>query len=281
LAWVGIVEMPELYEQIEQAASAIQAKWSARPVVGIILGTGLGGLVEEIDNDATIPYAEIPHFPHSTAPTHAGRFVCGRLAGKNVVVMEGRFHYYEGYSLKQITLPVRVMKALGCETLIVSNACGGLNPQFAKGDLMMIEDHINLMGDNPLIGKNDDRLGPRFPDMCYPYDRELLALARRVALEEKIVLHQGVFVAVPGPNLETRAEYRYLRTIGGDVVGMSTVPEVLVGVHCGLRNVGISVVTDMGLPDALRPICLADIIETANAAEKKLRVLVRRIVAEC
>jgi purine-nucleoside phosphorylase len=195
--------------------------------------------------------------------------------------MEGRFHFYEGHSLQQITLPVRVMKALGCEILLVSNACGGLNPQFRKGELMMIEDHINLMGDNPLIGPNDERLGPRFPDMCYPYDRELLALARRVALEEKIVLHQGVFVAVPGPNLETRAEYRFLRICGADVVGMSTVPEVLVGVHCGLRNVGVSVITDMGLPDALEPVNLADIIATANAAEKKLRVLVRRLVQEC
>ncbi len=273
--------MSEMYEQIEQAKTAIQSRWHARPLVGIILGTGLGGLVDEIECEAAIPYGDIPHFVHSTAPSHAGRFICGRLAGKSVVVMEGRLHFYEGYSLQQITLPVRAMKALGCEILVVTNACGGLNPQFAKGDLMAIEDHINLMGDNPLIGKNDDRLGPRFPDMCYPYDLELLALARRVALEEKIVLHRGVFAAVPGPNLETRAEYRYLRTIGADVVGMSTVPEVLVGVHSGLRNVGISVITDMGLPDALKPICLADIIETANAAEKKLRVLVRRIVAEC
>ena len=195
--------------------------------------------------------------------------------------MEGRFHYYEGYSLKQITLPVRVMKALGCEVLIVSNACGGMNPQFQKGDLMMIEDHINLLGDNPLIGPNDDRLGPRFPDMCRPYDRDLLALARRIALEEKIVLHQGVFVAVPGPNLETRAEYRFLRGIGADVVGMSTVPEILVGVHSGMRNVGISVITDICLADALEPVNIDDIIATANTAEKKMRVLVRRLVQEC
>jgi purine-nucleoside phosphorylase len=274
-------DMPELYEQIQEAKATIQARWKGRPQVGIILGTGLGGLVEEIEVEATLDYADIPHFPEPTAPTHAGRLVCGRLAGKSVVAMEGRFHYYEGYSLQQITLPVRVMKALGCEILIVSNACGGMNPQFAKGDLMMIEDHINLMGDNPLLGKNDERLGPRFPDMCYPYDRKLLALARRIALEEKIVLHQGVFVAVPGPNLETRAEYRFLRGAGADVVGMSTVPEILVGVHAGLRNAGISVITDMCLPDALEPVNIADIIETANAAEKKLRVLVRRLVQEC
>jgi purine-nucleoside phosphorylase len=273
--------MPELYEQIQEATAAIQARWKGRPRVGIILGTGLGGLVEEIAAEAVLPYGDIPHFPVPTVPTHAGRLVCGRLAGQSVVAMEGRFHFYEGYSLRQITLPVRVMKAMGCEVLIVSNACGGMNPQFAKGELMIIEDHINLIGDNPLLGPNDDRLGPRFPDMCYPYDRELIALARRIALEEKIVLHQGVFVAVPGPNLETRAEYRFLRGIGADVVGMSTVPEVLVGVHSGLRNVGLSVITDMCLPDALEPANLPDIIAAANAAEKKLRVLVRRLVGEC
>ena len=194
--------------------------------------------------------------------------------------MEGRFHYYEGYSLQQITLPVRVMKALGCEVLMVSNACGGMNPQYAKGDLMIIDDHINLMGDNPLIGKNDDRLGPRFPDMCRPYDPDLIALTARVALDEKIACHKGVFVAVTGPNLETRAEYRFLRGIGADVVGMSTVPEVIVGVHCGLRNLGLSVVTDLCLPDSLEPVVLEDILATAAIAEKKLRVLVRRVVGE-
>ncbi len=192
--------------------------------------------------------------------------------------MEGRLHFYEGYTLQQITLPVRVMKALGCEVLVVSNACGGMNPQHAKGDIMVIEDHINLLGDNPLIGKNDDRLGPRFPDMSQPYDRELLKLARKVALEEKIVCHQGVFVAVPGPNLETRAEYRLLRAGGADVVGMSTVPEIIVAVHCGLRNVGFSIITDMCLPDALEPANVEDIIATANVAEKKLRVVVRRLI---
>jgi purine-nucleoside phosphorylase len=272
--------MPELYDQIQQAVQAIRAKWSGRPRIGVILGTGLGGLAEEIEAEASLAYADIPHFPVPTVHSHAGRFVCGRLAGQTVVAMEGRFHFYEGYSLKQITLPVRVMKALGCEALIVSNACGGMNPQFAKGDLMVIEDHINLMGDNPLIGKNDDRLGLRFPDMCYPYDRDLIARARRIALEEKIVCHQGVFVAVPGPNLETRAEYRFLRGIGADVVGMSTVPEVIVGVHAGLRNLGLSVITDQCLPDALAPVKLEDVIAVANAAEKKLRVLVRRVVQE-
>jgi purine-nucleoside phosphorylase len=192
--------------------------------------------------------------------------------------MEGRIHAYEGYSLQQIGFPVRVMKALGCEILIASNACGGMNPMYAKGDLMLLDDHINLMNGNPLIGPNDERLGPRFPDMSRPYDRELIALAQRVALEERIVCHKGVYVAVTGPNLETRAEYRFLRAIGADVVGMSTVPEVIVASHCGLRTLGISVVTDMCLPDALEPASLEDIIATANAAEKKLRVLVRRVL---
>ncbi len=272
--------MSELYDRIEEAHKAIQAKWNGQPRVGIILGTGLGGLVEEIQTEAAFPYGDIPHFPLSTAPGHAGRLVCGKLAGKTVMAMEGRFHFYEGYTLEQITFPVRVMKALGCEALIVSNACGGMNPQYAKGDLMVIEDHINLMGDNPLIGKNDERLGIRFPDMCFPYDRDLIARTLRVALEERIVCHKGVFVAVPGPNLETRAEYRFLRGIGADVVGMSTVPEVIVGVHAGLRNLGLSVVTDLCLADALEPVNLAEIIATANAAEKKLRVLVRRVVGE-
>jgi purine-nucleoside phosphorylase len=270
----------ELFDLVQEAAAAVRSKWAGKPRVGIILGTGLGGLAEEIKTEASIPYEDIPHFPTSTVVTHAGRLVCGKLAGKAVVAMEGRFHFYEGYSLQQITLPVRVMKALGCDVLIVSNACGGMNPQWAKGDIMVIEDHINLIGDNPLIGKNDDRLGIRFPDMCWPYDRELIALTKRVALEEKISLQQGVFVAVAGPNLETRAEYRFLRMIGADVVGMSTVPEIIVGVHSGLRNLGLSVITDVCLPDALEPASLEDIIATATAAEKKLRVLVRRVVQE-
>jgi purine-nucleoside phosphorylase len=272
--------MPELYDQIQDAVRHIQSRWSGKPRVGIILGTGLGGLTGEIEMEASFAYEEIPHFPTSTVVSHTGRLVCGKLGGKTVVAMEGRFHFYEGYSLRQITLPVRVMKALGCEVLIVSNACGGMNPQYAKGDIMVIEDHINLIGDNPLIGKNDDRLGPRFPDMCFAYDRQLIALTRRIAQEEKIGCQQGVFVAVAGPNLETRAEYRFLRAIGADVVGMSTVPEVIVGVHCGLRNVGFSIVTDMCLPDALEPVKLEEILATAHAAEKRLRVLVRRVVQD-
>ncbi|HZU34922.1 MAG TPA: purine-nucleoside phosphorylase [Gemmataceae bacterium] len=270
--------MTELYDRIQQTRQAIEARWSGRPRIGIILGTGLGALAGDIEAEATFPYAELPHFPHATVTSHAGQLVCGRLSGKTIVAMEGRFHFYEGYSLQQITFPVRVMKALGCEVLIVSNACGGMNPQYGKGDLMVIEDHINLLGDNPLIGKNDERLGPRFPDMCFAYDRQLVALTQQIALEERIVCHKGVYVAVPGPNLETRAEYRFLRGIGADVVGMSTVPEVIVGVHCGLRNLGLSVITDICLPDALQPVSLAEILATAAEAEKKLRVLVRRVV---
>jgi purine-nucleoside phosphorylase len=272
--------MLELYHQIQEAASDVRGKWPRTPAAGIILGTGLGKLSEDIAIETVIPYEAIPHFPRSTAPTHKGQLVCGTLAGKPVVTMEGRHHFYEGYTLQEVTFPVRVMKALGASVLIVSNACGGMNPQWDKGDLMLIEDHINLLGDNPLIGPNDDRLGDRFPDMCQAYDRELLELGKRIALEEQIVCHQGVFVAVSGPNLETAAEYRFLRGIGADVVGMSTVPEVIVAVHSKMRILGISVITDKCLPDALEPVSLPDIIKTANEADKKMRVLVRRVVAE-
>ena len=266
------------YEQIQEAAQAIQAVWKGRPRVGIILGTGLGALAQDITAEATIPYEQIPHFPQSTVQSHAGRLVCGTLAGKCVVAMEGRFHFYEGYKLQQVTFPVRVLKALGCDTLIVSNACGGLNPQYSTGDIMLIEDHINLIGDNPLIGKNDDRLGVRFPDMCHAYDPALLKLAKQIAVEERLPVQQGVYVAVAGPNLETRAEYRFLRTIGADVVGMSTVPEVIVAVHAGLKTLGFSAITDMCLPDALEPTSLAKILAVAAECEKKLRTLVRKVV---
>ena len=270
--------MPELYDQIAEATAAVQARWNGRPTVGIILGTGLGALAEDIRDGVTIPYQELPHFPHSTVQSHAGELVCGKLAGKSVVAMSGRFHAYEGYSLQRITFPVRVLKSLGCKVLIVSNACGGLNPQYAKGDIMLIEDHINLLGDNPLIGPNDDRLGDRFPDMSEPYDKELLALTKRLAVDEKLQVRQGVFVAVTGPNLETRAEYRFLRTIGADVVGMSTVPETIVAVHSKMKVLGFSIITDMCLPDALEPTSLAEIVAVANEAEKTLRRLVRRVV---
>jgi purine-nucleoside phosphorylase len=269
----------ELFGQIEEVTAAIRAKWDRQPRAGIILGTGLGSLADEITCEASFDYEELPHFPTSTAISHRGRLVCGTLQDLPVVAMEGRLHMYEGYSLKQITLPVRVMRALGAELLVVSNACGGMNPYYRCGDIMVIEDHINLMGDNPLIGINDDRLGPRFPDMCEPYDLSLVRRALEVARRENIVAHQGVFVAVAGPNLETRAEYRFLQTIGADVVGMSTVPEVIVAVHCGLRVVGFSIVTDMCLPDALEPANVEKIIATANDAEPRLRKLVLGVLA--
>jgi purine-nucleoside phosphorylase len=271
--------MQGLYEHILESAQLIRSRWKGSPKIGIILGTGLGGLEADIAKDTTIPYGEIPHFPVSTVESHAGKLLCGKLAGKDVIAMAGRFHQYEGYPLQKVTFPVRVMKALGIETLIVSNACGGLNPQFTKGDLMLIEDHINLLGDNPLIGKNDDRLGPRFPDMCDAYDRDLLKLAEGICRAERIPFQKGVYVAVTGPNLETRAEYRFLRGIGADVVGMSTVPEVIVCRHANIRVLGISIVTDMCLPDALQPVSLPEIIETAKHAEVKLRSLVQKVVA--
>jgi purine-nucleoside phosphorylase len=271
--------MQGLYEKIEAATAFIHKAWNGTPHAGIILGTGLGSLVTHIQEEASIEYGEIPHFPRSTAISHRGRLVCGRLAGLPVVAMEGRFHMYEGYPLDQITLPVRVMKALGAKLLVVSNACGGMNPYYRAGDIMLIDDHINLLGANPLIGINDDRLGPRFPDMCEPYDHALIERALEVARRENIVAHRGVFVAVAGPNLETRAEYRFLRLMGADVVGMSTVPEVIVAVHCGLKTIGFSIVTDMCLPDALEPADVAKIIATASAAEPKLTKLVLGVLA--
>ena len=266
------------WEQVQEATRTVRARWAGTPSVGIVLGTGLGALAQEIGAAAAIPYPEIPYFPRSTVESHTGQLVCGTLVGHSVVAMEGRFHLYEGYTPSQVTFPIRVMKELGCRLLIVSNASGGLNPQFEKGDLMVIEDHINLMGVNPLIGPNDDRLGPRFPDMVAPYDRELQDLALRVALEENIVAHRGVYAAVTGPNLETRAEYRFLRGIGADVVGMSTVPEVLVAVHAGLKVLGFSIATDMCLPDALEPVRIEEILAVANQAEAKLRTIVKGVL---
>ena len=270
--------MLDLYDKINEAVEFIRGQWSETPKAGIILGTGLGPLVERMDIDVSIDYGDIPNFPKSTALSHKGRLVCGKLNGLTLMAMEGRLHMYEGYPLKYITLPVRVMKALGADLLVVSNACGGLNPYFKSGEIMLIEDQINLMGDNPLIGINDDRLGPRFPDMCEPYTQNLVDRALEVARRENIVAHKGVFVAVAGPNLETRAEYRFLRTIGADVVGMSTVPEVIVAVHAGMRVVGFSVVTDMCLPDALQPADPNEIVKIANAAEPNLTKLVMGVL---
>lgn len=271
--------MLELGAQIQQAAEVIRKQWSGRPQVGIILGTGLGNLAEQIRAQATLDYEQIPHFPRSTSISHTGQLVCGQLQGVSVVAMQGRFHAYEGYSHRQITFPVRVMKALGAELLIVSNACGGMNPQYARGDIIVIDDHINLMNGNPLIGVNDDSLGPRFPDMCAPYDPELIDRTLEIARREDFVAHKGVYAAVSGPNLETRAEYRFLRTIGADVVGMSTVPEVIVAVHAGMRVLGLSIVTDICLPDALKPANIDEILAAAAEAEPKLRHIVLGILA--
>ncbi len=265
--------------RIEACAQVVRARFPRAIDAAIILGTGLSGLATEIEVEQVIEYAELPNFPVPTIESHQGRLLCGTLGGKTVVAMQGRFHRYEGYSLQQVTFPVRVLRALGADTLIVSNACGGMHPLWAAGDLMLICDHINLLGDNPLIGPNDDALGPRFPDMSAPYDSGLRALAREVAVQQGIPLREGVYVAVQGPNLETRAEYRFLRTLGADVVGMSTVPEVIVARHGGMRVLGLSIITDQCLPDALEPASLAQILGVARVAEPKLTAVVRGVMA--
>jgi len=272
------VTAASLFDRVQAAADVVRRRAALVPEVGIILGTGLGGLAREIVVEAEVPYADIPGFPLSTVETHAGKLLLGRLGGRPVAAMQGRFHRYEGYDLQQVTFPVRVLRQLGARTLVVSNACGGMNPLWGPGDLVLISDHINLLGDNPLVGPNDERLGPRFPDMSAPYDPDLRALARAAALELGILLREGVYVAVAGPNLETRAEYRMLRAMGADVVGMSTVPEVIVANHQGMQTVGISIVTDQCLPDALEPAEIGKIIATANRAEPNLTRLITTVV---
>ncbi len=269
----------EYRSAIKAAAGYIQKKINRTPEAGIILGTGLGKLGTEIEKAISIPYDEIPEFPVSTVESHAGRLICGELGGKTVLAMQGRFHYYEGYAMHQITLPVRVMYELGIRTLLISNAGGVLNPHFDRGDIMVLDDHINLLGDNPLIGPNLDEYGPRFPDMSEPYNRELITLAEEIALEQKLNLRKGVYVAVQGPNLETRAEYRFLRAIGADVVGMSTVPEAIVSNHMGMKTLAFSVITDECYPDALQAVSLEEIIATAAGAEPKLTALMQALIA--
>jgi purine-nucleoside phosphorylase len=268
-----------LLSAIADAVSEVRSRYAIEPEVAIILGTGLSALGDRIDVQCTIPYQEIPHFPLSTVESHTGRLLLGSLGGKRVVAMEGRFHRYEGYTLQQVTFPVRVVRALGARTLIVSNACGGMNPLWRPGELMLIADHINLLGENPLVGPNLEELGPRFPDMSRVYDAELRGIAREVALDLRIPLHAGVYVAVSGPNLETPAEYRMLRLIGADVVGMSTVPEVIVAIHGGMRVLGISIITDACLPDALEAADVATIIANARRAEPMLTELVAGVLA--
>ncbi len=266
--------MSELRHAIHEAVQRIHAECELAPKVAVILGTGLNNLAQKIEVEARLSYEHIPHFAVSTVESHAGELLLGHLGGKPVVAMSGRFHRYEGYSLAEVTFPVRVMRALGAEVLVAFNAAGGLNPQFRAGDLMVIEDHINLMGDNPLIGPNDDALGPRFPDMSEPYTRKHIELAETVALEKGIKLQKGVYLACPGPCLETRAEYRMMRGMGADVVGMSTVPEVIVAVHGGMQVLAFSVITDQCFPDALEPVNIEKIIATASGAEPKLTQLV-------
>lgn len=268
----------EFRRKRDEAVQAIRDIESTRPDILLILGTGLGQLAREMQVRTEIPYERIPHFPLSTVESHAGKLLFGTLGGQSVVAMQGRFHYYEGYTMQQIVFPVRVAKALGAQTLFVSNACGGLNPIYRRADLMIIHDHINLLGDNPLIGPNDPDLGPRFPDMSEPYTGRLVELAQSVALRERIPVHKGVYAALSGPMLETRSEYRYLRQIGADVVGMSTVPEVIAAVHMGMDVLGLSVITDECFPDSLVPVSIEHVIEAAGQAEPKLTKLVVQVL---
>ena len=268
----------EHLKRIEEAAAAVRARTKLAPRVGVVLGTGLGDFADALELETVVPFAEIPHFPVSTVESHAGELHLGRLGGRPVAVLKGRVHYYEGYAMREVAFPVRVLRALGCGTLVVTNAVGGMNPDMAPGSIVVTTDHINLMGDNPLIGPNDDELGPRFPDMSEPYARPLVALAERVALELAIPLQRGVLVAVPGPNLETAAEYRFLRWIGADIVGMSLVPEVIAAVHGGQRVLAFNVVTDACLPDALRPVGIPEILAVAGRTAPALIRLVTEVI---
>lgn len=270
--------MSKLISNINETLEVIRKHTPEKYPVGIILGTGLGGLVKDINITHQIDYGNLPHFPISTVESHRGKLIFGTINGKNVVAMQGRFHFYEGYSMQQITYPVRVMKFLGVETLLVSNACGGMNPQYRKGDVMIMVDHINMLGDNPLIGKNEDEFGPRFPDMSEPYSFELIELAEKIALENQLKIQKGVYVAVPGPNLETKAEYRFLRATGADVVGMSTIPENIVANHMGMKVLGISIITDECFPDSLKPVNVEEIIAAAMKAEPKMTLIMKELI---
>lgn len=264
--------------EFEETLQYIRKTYKGEPKVGIVLGTGLGGLVDVIEAEKTLAYNFIPHFPISTVESHFGKLIFGKIGNVDVVAMQGRFHYYEGYSMQQITYPIRVMKMLGIKALFLSNAAGSLNPQFKKGELMVIEDHINLLPENPLRGPNVDELGPRFPDMSEPYDKKLIASAHAFAKQENIRLNEGVYVSVSGPNLETRAEYRFLRYIGGDVVGMSTVPEVIVSNHMGLRTFAMTIITDECDPKNLIPLTVEEVIATAKNTEPYLTGIFKHLI---
>lgn len=270
--------MQNLNPKIEETLAVIRQHTNEDYPIGIILGTGLGGLVKEIQVTHQIDYGDLPHFPISTVESHHGKLIFGQVAGKKIIAMQGRFHYYEGYTMQQITYPVRVMKFLGVKTLLVSNACGGMNQQYRKGDIMLMVDHINLLGDNPLIGPNEDELGPRFPDMSEPYSLVLINIAEKVASENNIKVQKGIYVAVPGPNLETKAEYKFLREIGADVVGMSTIPENIIANHMGMKVLGISIITDECFPETLKPVNVEEIIATAMAAEPKMTLIMKEVI---
>ncbi len=264
--------------QVKESVAFLKSKSDIQPQIGVVLGTGLGGLADRIQAAVTIPYGEVPHFPVSTVTSHVGRLLFGNLGGKRVMAMQGRFHYYEGYEPKEITFPIRVMAAMGVKTLLISNAAGGLNPIFQPGDLVLISDHINLTGQNPLRGDNVEEWGPRFPDMTEPYSRELIQMAEEAAEDLNIKVHRGVYVGVAGPSMETAAETRFLRFIGADSVGMSTIPEVIVAVHAGLRVLGLSVITNVNIPDDYQPAPIEQVIATAKGAEPQLVRLVEEIL---
>ncbi len=272
--------MSELTAKITAAGEYISKYWQHKPVAGIILGSGLGNLTAEIEDSIEIPYSNIPHFPESTVEGHSGKLILGHMQGKPVVAMAGRFHFYEGFSMQQVTFPVRVMKALGIHTLFISNAAGGMNPSFRVGDLMIIRDHINLQPEHPLRGKNEDTLGPRFPDMSEPYAKTLIDAANKIAAANNISLHSGVYVGVQGPTFETRAEYKYMHIIGGDAVGMSTVPEVIVAAHAGLKVFAMSVITDIGIREEENVITHEEVLAAAKAAEPKLTLIFSELIRQ-
>ena len=272
------MDIKDYKKSVETAAEFLSERIGFKPRVAIVLGSGLSGIAHSLQDPVTIPYSEIPSFPVSTAPGHKGELIFGKLNGKNTMLMNGRFHFYEGYTMQQVTFPVRVMQLLEVEVLIVTNAAGGLNPTFEVARPMIITDHINFMGDNPLRGPNVEEWGPRFPDMSEPYNLGLIALAEKVALDQKIKVQKGVYVAVPGPNLETKAEYRFLRGIGADVVGMSTVPENIVANHMGMKVLGFSIVTDECFPDKLEKVNVEDIIAAANNAEPKMTSIMKEVI---
>jgi len=268
----------DLKAKVAESAEFINQKSKIKPKIAIILGTGLGRLAEDIEEKEIIPYSEIPNFPVSTVQSHSGNLVLGKLGNKEVVAMQGRFHYYEGYNLKEVTFPVRVIKKLGADTIIISNAAGGMNRFFERGDLMLITDHINLFGDNPLIGPNDEELGPRFPDMSEAYSQKLIELAKKVALKEKIRLREGVYAGLTGPTLETPAEYRFLISIGADAVGMSTVPEVIVANHMGMKVLGISCITDLAIDGVIVKTSVEEILKAASDAEPIMNKLIKKVI---